>query len=44
VPREAATQTLNKGDYAMELKLTITTSGSVLAEAVVDKLDMSLMD
>ena len=34
--------TLNKGDYTMELKLTITTSGSVLAEAIVDKLDMSL--
>lgn len=40
---KAATQaTLDKGDYTMELKLTITTSGSVLAEAIVDKLEMSL--
>ena len=35
-------QTLNKGDYTMELKLTITTSGSVLAEAVVDDVKMSV--
>jgi hypothetical protein len=33
---------LNKGDYRMELKLTITTTGSVRAEAVVDKLDISV--
>jgi hypothetical protein len=43
-PQEAATQTLNKGDYTMELKLTITTSESVLAETVVNKLEISLTD
>jgi hypothetical protein len=37
-----AQATLNKGDYTMELKLTVTTSASILAEAVVDKVEMSL--
>jgi hypothetical protein len=39
---KAATKTLNKGDYTMSLTVTITTSASVMAEALVDKVEMSL--
>jgi len=40
--KEEATQvTLNKGDYSVELKLMIETSASVLAEAIVDKVELT---